>query len=99
MMRDKLTDILSSLSWIPTILMVLIMGYVEVGGIYHSFVHCGPLHGFVSVFAPPYAWYRSITLPFWLKERKDIRSYYISILKLKEEMDSKKLHYIRFSFS
>jgi hypothetical protein len=38
--------------------------WIQFGGVYHAFKHHGVGDGFVSVFVPPFAWYRSIEFFF-----------------------------------
>jgi len=46
------------------ITLTIIMGWLEIGGIYHAFKHHSTSDGFIAVFIPPVAWYRSIEFFF-----------------------------------
>jgi len=45
---------------------VVVVLWLEFGGIWHAFAHYGVTDGLISVFVPPYAWYRSVQFFFWL---------------------------------
>ena len=56
---------------IVTMLFIIIFLWLEFAGIYHAFAHHGVRDGFISVFIPPYSWYRSIDFIFWIAQRGD----------------------------
>ena len=60
-------------------IMILGGGWLEFGGIYHSFKNVNTTDGLISVFVPPYAWYRSITFFPWTKERKQVQDYLVEL--------------------
>jgi len=56
---------------IVTTLFIIIFLWLEFAGIYHAFAHHGVRDGFISVFVPPYSWYRSVDFIFWIARRGD----------------------------
>ena len=70
------------------ILFILGILWGEFAGIYHAFAHHGTRDGFISVFIPPYSWYRSIDFIFWLsrdgltRSEKDELGHFIESLAL-----------------
>lgn len=45
-------------------LLVLLILYLNLGGIYFAFSRHGTAHGVIAIFVPPYAWYRAVS-PLW----------------------------------
>lgn len=78
------------ISVILAVLIWTVMLWGEFAGIYHAFAHHGIADGFISVFIPPYSWYRSVDFIFYLArdgltkaERDEIR-YFIDSINLSE---------------
>jgi hypothetical protein len=83
---------LKIVSGIFQVILVLALMWGEFAGIYHAFAHHSTRAGFIAVFIPPIAWYRSIDFVFWIikggglsGEEKDEIGHFIESINLTSE--------------
>jgi len=82
-------------SGISQVILVLGLMWGEFAAIYHAFAHHSTRAGFIAVFIPPIAWYRSIDFIFWIikgggltGEEKDEIVHFIESINLTSEANN-----------